>query len=305
MKDTYWFEHDSNAHSDPLIIQLRMRYGLAAYGAFWVIIEALRDAEGYKIDMSISEAICFEYRIEYEWFLYMLEIGLLATDDHMFWSSSLLRRMEAWERKKNSYAIRGAAGGRAKAENRRSLTTTQLQQGSSSALANTIHNNTIQENTEDSGIRAHAREPKPKRKTILTDDWQPNEAHANLSRDLGVDLMIQAEAFRDYEAAHRRLMADWDACFRTWLRKSAEFQQKNGPCGSGGRKLLPQEQTQIMLQEWLEEEEAKNGQQDGFGDFTNGFGIFSGKVAADKTDNASLVQDAQGHRPEIRPRGGR
>jgi hypothetical protein len=303
MKDTYWFEHDSNAHSDPLIIKLRMKYGLAAYGAFWILVEALRDTEGYRIEMEMAEAICFEYRIEHQWFLYMVEIGLFETDGHLFWSNSLLRRMEIWERKKDSYARRGAAGGRAKAENRASSATAQAEPSPGPALANTIQNNTIQNNTEQNGIPAPTRDPKPKRKTILPVDWQPNESHANLSRELGVDLSLQVEALRDYEAAHRRTMADWDACFRTWLRKSAEFQKGRGP----GRKLLPQEQSRLAIQEWLKEaEEAElNGQQNDSGNFADNFGILSRKVAANKTDLASVVSDAEGYRPEIRPPGRR
>lgn len=151
-------------------------------------------------------------------------------------------------------------------------------------------------------IPARMRDPKPKRKTILSPDWHPNEAHANLSRDLGIDLLVQVSAFRDYEAAHRRVMADWDACFRTWLRKSAEFGRGLGP---KGRKLLPQEQSQLAIQEWLKEaEEAEqNGQQNDSGNFTDDFGILSRKMAADKTDIASVVSDAKGHRPEIRSTG--
>lgn len=147
--------------------------------------------------------------------------------------------------------------------------------------------------------------PRPKRKTALPSDWQPNEAHANLSRSLGVDMRRQEEAFRDYEAANRRLMVDWDATFRNWLRKSAEYRSR----GAVGRKLTTQEQSQIAIQEWLKEaeeaeEDERNEQQRNSGSVAVDSGIISGSLAADKTNRASVVQDAFGHRPEIRSRGG-
>lgn len=72
-----------------------------------------------------------------------------------------------------------------------------------------------------------------------------------------------------------------------------------------GRKLLPQEQSQLAIQEWLaeEEEKEKNGKQRDSGSIADDFGIISGEMAANKTNNASVVKDAKGHRPEIRTRG--
>jgi len=105
---------------------------------------------------------------------------------------------------------------------------------------------------ETYGEDARTRAPKQKRKTILDSSWIPNQTHADLARQLGLVLEDLVTEFRDYEAAHRRIMADWDAAFRTWLRKSAEFRKNRAP-----QKLLPQEQTQIMLEEWLEEENGK------------------------------------------------
>jgi len=61
---------------------------------------------------------------------------------------------------------------------------------------------------------------KPRRR--LPEDWKPTPAHERLATELGVDHAAQATAFRDYWRSEGRPKADWDAAFRTWLRKSAE-----------------------------------------------------------------------------------
>ena len=108
--------------------------------------------------------------------------------------------------------------------------------------------------------------PKPKRKTTLPPVWHPNEAYAVLSRSLGVDLSVQTDAFRDYEAAHRRTMADWDATFRMWLRKSAEYRQKRV---SVSTRMTPQQQSLDALQKWAEEDDNTGTDTRLFGDISD------------------------------------
>lgn len=57
----------------------------------------------------------------------------------------------------------------------------------------------------------------------IPEGWAPNETHARLAREERVDLARQADLFRDHAAATARLTADWDAAFRTWLRKANDF----------------------------------------------------------------------------------
>lgn len=40
-KDAFYFSHDNTAYTDPKIIELRMKHGIAGYGAFWAILELL------------------------------------------------------------------------------------------------------------------------------------------------------------------------------------------------------------------------------------------------------------------------
>lgn len=104
-KEAYYFSHDSNARHDPKITAMRGVYGSEGYGWFWMLIEMMRESEGYKLDL----------RSKYTWNAFALqlqaeskrveqfvqdcihEFDLFEADDNHFWSPSLLRRMEIRE----------------------------------------------------------------------------------------------------------------------------------------------------------------------------------------------------------------
>ena len=109
MKIKNWFSHDSDARNDSKILNLRMRYGAAGYGVFFMLIERLREETNY---MSIKDynAIAFDLRVDAAVVKSVVEdFGLFAfTDDgECFYSESLYGRMEIKDEKS---AIRSEAG---------------------------------------------------------------------------------------------------------------------------------------------------------------------------------------------------
>jgi len=80
-----------------------------------------------------------------------------------------------------------------------------------------------------------------KRKTALSDGWTPTDAHREQAAGLGVDLGRCVEDFRDHAKGTGRLMKDWDATFRTWLRKAPEF------AGNGRKPADEQAVADILL----------------------------------------------------------
>lgn len=59
----------------------------------------------------------------------------------------------------------------------------------------------------------------------LPEDFAPNDAHAALASELGVDLRDQFARFRDYWLAKpgsQGTKLDWDATLRNWLRQAAD-----------------------------------------------------------------------------------
>ncbi len=76
------------------------------------------------------------------------------------------------------------------------------------------------------------------RGTRLTPDWNPTAEHHTLGSELGITgewFGAETDKFRDYWIAKPGkdgCKLDWDATFRNWLRKAAEFAGA-GPSGAG------------------------------------------------------------------------
>ena len=95
---------------------------------------------------------------------------------------------------------------------------------------------------KDSDIDSKEKNPAgSKRKTALSDGWTPTDAHREQAAGLGVDLGRCVEDFRDHAKGTGRLMKDWDATFRTWLRKAPEF------AGNGRKPADEQAVADILL----------------------------------------------------------
>ncbi len=73
------------------------------------------------------------------------------------------------------------------------------------------------------------------RGTRLAPDWEPTAKHTELGTELGVDTPGEAAKFRDYWIAKPGkdgCKLDWDATFRNWLRRAAEYAGR-GANGAG------------------------------------------------------------------------
>ena len=62
MKSLY-FPHDSNAHEDMRVIELRMDFGWEAYGLFWALLEVMRIADDYSISDNIK-SLAYKFQIK-------------------------------------------------------------------------------------------------------------------------------------------------------------------------------------------------------------------------------------------------
>jgi uncharacterized protein YdaU (DUF1376 family) len=77
-----------------------------------------------------------------------------------------------------------------------------------------------------------AKAPRPKKGwKIVPDEWQPNDGHRKLAKELGVDLAKQVALFRDHE--FQRAKTDADRTFNTWLRRASEFTPTSNRAPSG------------------------------------------------------------------------
>lgn len=103
-----YFSHDSNAKDDPKIIRLIDQLGLEGYGAFWVLIELLRDQPLFRLPVAAVPRIGRTYNITPAKLTQVITgYDLFEVENEFFFSPSLLRRMGEMKEK---YTKRTALG---------------------------------------------------------------------------------------------------------------------------------------------------------------------------------------------------
>lgn len=121
----FYFPHDVRARSDLKIRAVVSEFGIAGYGAFWVVVEVLRESDGYGIPNEpwARKALSAELPgIDVDSFLSLLiESGLLVEEDGKLYSPSLIRRMEKLDDIRSKRAEAGRSGGRKKKESETSV----------------------------------------------------------------------------------------------------------------------------------------------------------------------------------------
>lgn len=89
--------------------------------------------------------------------------------------------------------------------------------------------------TSVSVCQPEAEKPKKQsRKTRLPSDWEPSPKNISDADAAGLtwqEINHEAHKFADHHRSRGNLMADWDAAWRTWIRKSMEFKAQRGGGG--------------------------------------------------------------------------
>lgn len=106
-KKTPFFSHDMNARHDPKMTAMRGVYGVQGYGIFWILVEMMGEADGYKLSMKGKydfDSYAMQANSERNTVVTFVndcinEFELFQSDGYYFWSPSLLRRMEYRDQK--------------------------------------------------------------------------------------------------------------------------------------------------------------------------------------------------------------
>lgn len=61
------------------------------------------------------------------------------------------------------------------------------------------------------------KKPRKQPERPLPDDWKPTPEHAELARERGLDLELQAQRFRNHAHSKDRRAVRWNAAFSNWL----------------------------------------------------------------------------------------
>jgi len=100
-----YFPHDSNARNDDRIIAVRMRLGAEGYGIYFMLLERLREGNGYTCAKDYN-VMAFDLRVSAEKVKAVVEdFGLFAfTEDRTrFYSESMMKRMEVKDERAERY----------------------------------------------------------------------------------------------------------------------------------------------------------------------------------------------------------
>ena len=91
-----YFSHDSNARNSDKLMKVRMKLGAEGYGIFFMLIERLREEEGYKSTIDY-DTLAFDLRVEPEKVKQVVEnyeLFNFTEDGKYFYSDSFNERME-------------------------------------------------------------------------------------------------------------------------------------------------------------------------------------------------------------------
>lgn len=90
------------------------------------------------------------------------------------------------------------------------------------------HSTTTSTSTSTNASHSRAREAKKKPEMPLPASWAPTADHIARAKELGVDVIDEAENFRLHAETHDRRAANWNGAFTTWLKKSKQFATAGG-----------------------------------------------------------------------------
>ena len=115
-----YFSHDSNARNSDKLMKVRMKLGAEGYGIFFMLIERLREEEGYKSTIDY-DTLAFDLRVEPEKVKQVVEnydLFKFTEDGKYFYSDSFNERMEMMNAKRKKRAEAGKKGAEKRWKNR-------------------------------------------------------------------------------------------------------------------------------------------------------------------------------------------
>ena len=107
-----YFSHDSNARNSDKLIKVRMDLGAEGYGIFFMLIERLREEEGYKSTTNYK-ILEFDLKADSEKIKQVVEnydLFKFTEDGKYFYSDSFNDRMEMMDLKSKKLAAAGKRG---------------------------------------------------------------------------------------------------------------------------------------------------------------------------------------------------
>lgn len=97
MKNDNFFKHDASACNGEKMMNLIDKEGLRGYGAYWVLLEALRKETDFCCPLSILQSLAIRSRVRASYLLHIVQdFGLFVVEKDHFYSPGMKRRMSTY-----------------------------------------------------------------------------------------------------------------------------------------------------------------------------------------------------------------
>lgn len=228
MREAVYFSHDSNAKDDPKCMLLIDQLGLEGYGAFWILVEVLREQPGYRYPLNLLPILARRYNITaVKLETVVRSFGLFEiSDDTFFFSNSLNKRMEIMSDKSDRRKAAALKAGLKSGEVRR---------------LKALSHNGLNERSTDVQQTMNENEQKERKGKEIKKEIYKEKAIAFVPPIVGDvyaycqerNNSIDAEYFVDFYAsrgwmAGKNKMKDWRAAVRLWERSENNKSENNG-----------------------------------------------------------------------------
>lgn len=206
-----YFSHDSNARNSDKLIRLRMRHSAAGYGAYFMILERLREEPDY---MSIKDynVIAFDLRVDAALVKSVIEdfgLFVFTEDGKYFYSESFSKRMGIMDetRKKRSEAGKSGMASRWSKDKNSNDDITELQQNDN----NVITKGGEKDNKKNKQKEKEIKETSPKGESKKAADATFSPTHENQFEDFETDTGSPPEAQEEERKSCAKKKEEHDA----------------------------------------------------------------------------------------------
>lgn len=213
MKETFYFQHDYNARTDPKLQDVLIEHGAAGLGVFWCIVEQLYEQGGH-LPVKSCKSIAFALHVDVSMVESIVnDFDLFTNDGEKFWSKSVITRLGKRAdiaEKRKAAAIKRWQSSKEKQE-QCNVDASALQNDAKERKENESKENNIKENIkEKSGHRFSPPTIEEIRAYILEKGYS-----------------FEAERFFDFYQSKgwfvgKNKMKDWKAAVRNWAKGEKE-----------------------------------------------------------------------------------
>ena len=259
-KNTYYFQHDSNAREDDKIVALRMKHGSAGYGVYFMLLEILATSDGfqYKRDYNKLGYVLHEQAGLIKQVVEGFELFQFTDDGERFYSTRLTQHMEALTDLSSKRSEAGRLGNE-KRWNRKPIA--NQSQSDSKAIANqsqVIAYNIREDNIREKESETRAREESEDKKNsaevmslkkiyeeyraeIAGDTIKAENAErfARMPRAKIAEYLDQFQAKLITEGATHKSRGDYQRHFTSWLKIQIDKLAKQPPSQATDTRLHP------------------------------------------------------------------